>query len=98
MDNSKLDGSPDLDRIFRGIMQHRNTPDTEFGISAAQMVFGRPIRDFLPVRPEIFKPSEVWIDTREKRELAMRKRVMRGTVGARFQSAHPKPTWNRENT
>ena len=60
-------------------MQHRNTPDTEYGISPAQLVFGRPIRDFLPVRPGDFSPSEVWIDNREKRELAMRKRIMRGT-------------------
>lgn len=78
MENSKLDGSPNLDKTFRAIMQHRNTPDTEFGISAAQMVFGRPIRDFLPVRPGAFEPSEVWIDNREKQELAMRKRVIRG--------------------
>ena len=79
LDNSKSDGSPDLDRIARAIMQHRNTPDTEYGISPAQLVFGRPIRDFLPVRPGDFSPSEVWIDNREKRELAMRKRIMKGT-------------------
>ena len=78
MDSSKLDGSPDLDKISRGLMQHKNTPDTEFGISPAQMVFGRPIRDFLPIRPGTFKPSEMWIDTREKRELAFRKRIIRG--------------------
>ena len=79
LDNSKLDGSPDLDKIARALMQHRNTPDTEYGISPAQMVFGRPIKDFMPVRPGDFSPSEVWIDNREKRELAMRKRLIRGT-------------------
>merc|ERR1712025_445300 len=78
LDNSKLDGSPDLDKIARAIMQHRNTPDSEYGLSPAQLVFGRPIRDFLPVRPGDFSPSEVWIDNREKRELAMRKRFLRG--------------------
>ena len=78
MDNSKLDGSPDMDKIARAVMQHRNTPDSEYGISPAQLVFGRPIRDFLPVKPGDFSPREVWIDNREKRELAMRKRVMRG--------------------
>ena len=41
-------------------------------------MFGRPIRDFIPVRPGDFSPSEVWIDDREKRELAMRKRFVRG--------------------
>ena len=74
--NSKLDGSPDWDRIRRALSQHRNTPDTEFGLSPAQLVYGGPIRDFLPVRPGQLSPSEVWIDCREKRELAMRKRVI----------------------
>ena len=40
MDNSKLDGSPDWDKITRALMQHRNTPDTEFGLSPAQLVYG----------------------------------------------------------
>ena len=79
LDNSKSDGSPDWDRISRAVMQHRNTPDSEYGLSPAQLVFGRPIRDFLPIRPDNFSPSEVWIDDREKRELAMRKRFVRGS-------------------
>ena len=78
MDNSKLDGSPDGDRITRAIMQHRNTPDTEVGLSSSQLVYGRPIRDFLPIRPGEFSLAEVWVDCREKCELAMRKRVLRG--------------------
>ena len=79
LDNTKSDGSPDLDKIARATLQHRNTPDSEYGISPAQLIFGRPIRDFLPVRPGDFSPSEVWIDNREKRELAKRKRLIRGT-------------------
>ena len=47
-------------------------------MSPSQLLFGRPIRDFLPVKPGQFSPSEVWIDCKEKRELAMRKRVLRG--------------------
>ena len=79
LDNTKSDGSPDLDRIARALLQHRNTPDSEYGISPAQLVYGRPMRDFLPIRPGDFSPSEVWIDNHEKRELAMRKRIIRGT-------------------
>ena len=78
LDNSRSDGSPDLDKISRALMQHRNTPDSEYGISPAQMVFGRPIQDFMPIRRGDFSPSEVWIDDREKRELAMRKHFVRG--------------------
>ena len=79
MDNSKLDGSPELDKISRATLQHRNTPDSEYGMSPAQLVYGRPMRDFLPIRPGDFSPSEVWIDCREKRELAMRKRLIKGS-------------------
>ena len=78
LDNTRSDGSPDMDRVTRALMQHRNTPDTEYGLSAAQLVFGRPIRDFLPIKPGQFSPSEVWVDTREKRELALRERFLRG--------------------
>ena len=78
LDNTRSDGSPDMDKVTRALMQHRNTPDSEYGLSAAQLVFGRPIRDFLPIKPGQFSPSEVWIDTREKRELALRERFLKG--------------------
>ena len=78
MDNTRSDGSPDQDKMLRAIMQHRNTPDSEYGLSPAQLVFGRPIKDFLPIKPGHFSPSEVWVDCREKRELAMKARFSRG--------------------
>ena len=78
LDNTRSDGSPDWDKVMRALMQHRNTPDSEYSLSPAQLVFGRPIRDFLPVKPGQFSPSEVWIDCRESRELALRKRLQRG--------------------
>ena len=59
LDNMRSDGSPDMDKVTRALMQHRNTPDSEYGLSAAQLVFGRPIRDFLPIKPGQFSPSEV---------------------------------------
>ena len=78
MDNTKLDGTPEWDKLTRAIMQHRNTPDTEYGLSPSQLLYGRPIRDFLPIRPGQFSPHEVWVDCKEKRELAMRKRIFKG--------------------
>ena len=68
LDNTRSDGSPNWDKVMRALMQHRNTPDSEYGLSPAQLVFGRPIRDFLPIKPGQFSPSEVWIDCRESRE------------------------------
>ena len=53
-----------MDKVTRALKQHRNTPVSEYGISAVQLVFGVPIRDFLPIKPGKFSPSEVWVDTR----------------------------------
>ena len=58
-------------------MQYRNTPDSEYGLSPSQLVFGRPIRDFLPIKPGQFSPSNVWVDSRETRELALRNRFIK---------------------
>ena len=49
LDNTKSDGSPIWDKVRRAVMQHRNTPLNDVKLSPAQLVFGRPIRDFLPV-------------------------------------------------
>ena len=58
-------------------MQHRNTPDSEYGFSPSQLVFGRPVLDFLPIKPGQYLPSDVWVDSRETRELALRNRFIR---------------------
>ena len=79
MDNTKSDGSPDWDKVIRALMQHRNTPDTEYGLSPSQLVFGRPIRDFLPIKPGQYSPAEVWVDGRETRELALRTRFIKAS-------------------
>ena len=77
LDNTKSDGSPDWDKVIQALMQHRNTPDSEYGLSPSQLVFGRPIRDFLPIKPGQYKPSDVWVNSRETRELALRNRLIR---------------------
>ena len=47
-DNLKPDGSLDGDRLARALLVHRNTPDPATGVSPAQIVFGRQVRDHLP--------------------------------------------------
>ena len=79
MDNTKSDGSPDWDRVLRALMQHRNTPDSEYNLSPSQLVFGRPIQDFLPIKPGQFEPSNVWVNNRETRELALRSRFIKAS-------------------
>ena len=77
-DNTKNDGSPDWDKISRALMQHRNTPMDGINFSPAQLLFGRPIMDFQPIRPGQFRPAEVWVDCAEKRELALRQKLSMG--------------------
>ena len=79
LDNTKSDGSPDWGKVFQALMQHRNMPDSEYGLSPSQLVFGRPIRDFLPIKPGEYSPSEVWVDSRETRELALRNRFIKSS-------------------
>ena len=43
-------GVPDWDKISRALLNHRNTPDPEWKLSMAQILFGRPVRDFLPIK------------------------------------------------
>ena len=37
-------------------------------------VFGRQIKDFVPVLPNRYRPHSTWVDTLNKREEALRKR------------------------
>ena len=86
--NTRSDGSPLWDQISKALLQHRNTPVTDLELSPAQLLFGRPIRDHLPIKPGLFNPAEVWVTNREQRELALRHRVTRG--GERW-SEHTRP-------
>jgi hypothetical protein len=59
-------------------MQHRNTPDPDTGLSPAQVLFGRPVKDFMPIIPGKFRPQEGWRLVQEDREKALRLRYCRG--------------------
>ena len=43
----------------------------------SSVAVGRIFKDFLPIKPGSFSPSEVWVDCREKRELAVKSRFLR---------------------
>ena len=73
-DNTGGKGDLDTDAVQRAVLQYRNTPDPDTKISPAMCVFGRMIRDFIPVIPGKYLPNDTWRDTLRAREDALRKR------------------------
>ena len=53
----KADGSFD-DRFYQGVLQYRNTPQQDVRLSPAQIVFGRQIKDFIPVVGNKYEPQQ----------------------------------------
>ena len=44
-------GSLNVDKFQKAILQYRNTPDKDTKLSPAMCIFGRPIKDLIPILP-----------------------------------------------
>ena len=75
--NTGPNGGLDVDAVQRAILQHRNTPDPATRLSPAMIVFGRPIRDFIPILPGRYQPHATWEETLIAREEALQNCHMR---------------------
>ena len=73
-DNASPNGSLDNDRAARAIMQYRNTPIPDVGLSPAQLLLHRQLRDCLPSNPGHYRLHKEWILSAEERERAFSKR------------------------
>lgn len=76
-DNTGPSGQLNTDAIQRAMLQYRNTPDPDTKLSPAMCLFGRPIKDFIPILPGRYKPHTTWQETLGAREDALRNRHMK---------------------
>ena len=76
MDNTYAMDRNDTAKFQRAMLIYRNTPDHTTKLSPAQCVFGRPIKDLIPILPGRYQPHGMWRDTLDARETALRNRHM----------------------
>ena len=68
-----------MDKTQKVILQYRNTPDKDTKLSLTMCIFGRPIRDLIPILPGKYQPHPVWREsllTREEEVLRHRHMVI----------------------
>ena len=77
MDNTSRSGSIDVDRFQKAMLIYRNSIDPETRASPAMIIFGRPIRDSIPIPMGRYCPHTTWVETLAHREQALAKRHSR---------------------
>ena len=76
-DNTGPKGEIDTDSFQRAMLKYRNCPDPTTTLSPAMCIFGRPIKNFIPIHPGRYQPHPTWQDTMKALEEALRNRHMK---------------------
>ena len=74
LDNISPSGSLNTDRVARALLIHHNQTDPISGLSPAEVIFGRRLRDHLPLQDHKFQPRAEWRLEADQREKAYAKR------------------------
>ena len=84
--NISPSGSLDTDSVTKALLLHRNTPPQDMGVSPAELLFGRPLRDHMlkPVRMRL-----EWSELADMREMTYVKRNEHATRYHRRRSFDP---------
>ena len=73
-------GDLDTVTVSRALLQYRNTPDRDIGLSPSELLYGRKLRDFLPHVPDKYRWPKTqlmrkeWDEIADWREKALAKR------------------------
>ena len=73
-ENISPNGSLNTEAVSKALLQYRNTPIQGLGLSPAQILFHRTLRDAIPVDIHKLKPHQQWILAAQNRERALQKR------------------------
>ena len=74
-----IGGTLDRPKLGQALLQYRNTQDRDTGVSPAQALFGRPLRDFLP-RTVDQLTGDLWQKAAKAREEALKPRLYKASV------------------
>ena len=66
--NTASDGSLNTNEACRAFLQYRNTPVKHVGLSPAQILFHRNLRDGIPMDPALLRPNQMWVIAAHQRE------------------------------
>ena len=70
-DNTAASGSLNCDKFSRAILEYRNTPCRDLGVSPSNILFGRNLKDHLPSTTDNLKVRREWRFDRDMREQAL---------------------------